>query len=315
MVYFYSLQSNPLKYFINSLKCFSGSTCRQLALGLCVLMIASAASADSVPSVESIKTPRVASINLCTDQLALLLAEPEQIVSLSNLSHDSAGSYLFEQARDFPINKGESEAVLALQPDIILAGQYTTKPTVKMLGELGFEVQIVPIANTLDQLYDNILNVSQWLGHPAKGKSMVADLKSRIDVLEKELNNHVDDNPTAAYYDPNGYTVGDKTLRGTALKLAGWNNVAAKWGIDYYGTMPLESLVSLAPDAIIESPYSVGTYSRAQQVLKHPALRTQGVDPMIITIPSRQTICAGPWTVDMVELLARKRAEILTSPN
>ena len=36
----------------------------------------------------------VASINLCADQLVLLLADDDQIRSLSNLSHQEAGSYL-----------------------------------------------------------------------------------------------------------------------------------------------------------------------------------------------------------------------------
>ena len=38
----------------------------------------------------------VASINLCADQLVLLLADDEQILSLSNLSHRSAGSYYYK---------------------------------------------------------------------------------------------------------------------------------------------------------------------------------------------------------------------------
>ena len=42
----------------------------------------------------------VASINLCADQLVMLLAEDEQILSLSNLSQQEAGSYYFERARD-----------------------------------------------------------------------------------------------------------------------------------------------------------------------------------------------------------------------
>lgn len=256
-------------------------------------------------------TPRVASINLCTDQLVLLLAEPQQILSLSNLSHDSAGSFFFEQARQYPVTNGESESILALGPDLILAGQYTTKHTVRLLTELGFRVELVPIANTLEQLYDNIVSVANWLGHANKGTRLVAELRKRIASQRQTLAKHAEPNPSAAYYDPNGYTVGQNTLRGLALALSGWSNVAAEWGVDQYGSMPLESIVSLSPDAIIDSPYSEGTYSRGQQMLKHPALHRQGLDPLIISIPSRQTICAGPWTVDMIEMLASKRSEVV----
>jgi len=264
--------------------------------------------------IEASSLPRVASINLCTDQLVLLLAESEQILSLSNLSHDSAGSYLYKQARQYPVNKGESESILALEPSLILGGQYTTKHTMKMMVELGFRVELVPIANTLDQLYDNITNVAAWLGQVDKGTALVDRLRKRVTLQQQSLARQSQINPTAAYYDPNGYTVGRKTMRGHALELSGWTNVAAEWGIEHYGAMPLESLVTLAPDALIDSPYSEGTYSRAQQVLLHPALHQRGLDPMVISIPGRQTICAGPWTVDMIEMLTAKRLELPSKP-
>ena len=254
--------------------------------------------------------PRVASVNLCTDQLVLLLADSDQILSLSNLSHDSSGSYLFEQARQYPANNGESEQILALKPDLVLAGEYTTRHTVKMLADLGFRVETVPIANTLDQLYNNITQVAGWLGREEKGVSLVAQLQQRVALQQQGLAAQSPVNPSAAYYDPNGYTVGQETLRGRALLLSGWRNVAAESGIEHYGSMPLESLIAAAPDALIDSPYSEGTYSRAQQVLNHPALHRDGLDPMVISVPGRQTICAGPWTVGLIEQLTMKRLEM-----
>jgi len=271
---------------------------------LCLVFGGNASSAGTLP--------RVASINLCADQLVLLFAEPEQILSLSNLSHDSAGSYLYKQARQYPVSRGESESILALQPSLILAGQYTTRHTVEMLDELGFRVETLPIADTFEQLYDNITNVAAWLGHSDKGLAMVARLRKRLARQKQRLAKQNAVYPTAAYYDPNGYTVGGKPLRGRALELAGWTNVAADWGIEHYGNIPLESMVALAPDALVDSPYSEGTYSRAQQMVQHPALRRQGLDSMVISIPGRQTVCAGPWTVDMVDLLAARRDEILS---
>jgi len=286
-----------------------------VALAALCLLYASIVNADKLPTDSSTASPSVVSINLCTDQLALLLAEPGQILSLSNLSHDRSGSYLFEQARQYPANKGDSERIVALQPDLILAGEYTTRHTVDLLLELGFQVEVLPIAHTLEQLYDNVINVASWLGQPEKGQTLVSQLRERMESQQQALAGQQSPNPSAAYYDPNGYTVGRKTLRGLALELAGWTNVSAQWGIEHYGSMPLESMVGLAPDAIIDSPYSEGTYSRAQQVLQHPALRQRGLNPLVISIPSRQTICAGPWTVDMIEQLTAKRSEILKSTN
>ena len=45
--------------------------------------------------------PRVASINVCTDQLLLALADPEQILGLSPYSRDAARSWAAAQAARF----------------------------------------------------------------------------------------------------------------------------------------------------------------------------------------------------------------------
>ncbi|MDX1581747.1 MAG: cobalamin ABC transporter substrate-binding protein, partial [Alphaproteobacteria bacterium] len=48
--------------------------------------------------------PRVASMSLCSDQLVLLLAEPDQIQSVHWVSQDEADSYLAAEARRYPAN-------------------------------------------------------------------------------------------------------------------------------------------------------------------------------------------------------------------
>lgn len=270
-------------------------------------------SNDSALSINADNLPAVASINLCADQLVLLLAEPRQILSLSNLSHDKAGSFFYEQARKYPVNTGAGEQIIKLAPDLVIAGQYTTKNTIKLLKELNMRVETIPIANTLEQLYSNIENVAQWLGHPSKGVSLVSQLRASVTQLQSRRTESSSDMPAAAYYDPNGYTVGDETLRGQILQMSGWRNVASEGGITHYGTLSLESLIRLAPDALIDSPYSVDTYSRGQRLLTHPALRASGLDPLVINIPSRQTICAGPWTVDLLERLSQERDKFLSA--
>jgi ABC-type Fe3+-hydroxamate transport system substrate-binding protein len=98
----------------------------------------------------------VASINLCADQLLLLLADGEQIVSLSKLAHDKAGSRFYKQAQAYPVNQAAAEQILPLQPDLVIAGQFTNSYTIKLLMELGLRVEILPIADTINTMINNI---------------------------------------------------------------------------------------------------------------------------------------------------------------
>lgn len=271
-----------------------------------------AASDSASASVTASKQlPSVASINLCADQLTLLFAQPSQILSISHLSHELGGSYFYDKALEYPVNNGGSEQILALIPDLVLAGEYSAPYTLKLLKELGVRVEVIPIANSLEQVYSNILNVSKWLGHEADGVSMVAQLRENVMALQERVTDFVGIKPTAAYYGANGYTAGARSLRGELLAISGWENVASQSGIEFFGTLSLESLIQLAPNALISSPYSKDTYSRSQRVAEHPSIRASGLNPLIINVPSSQTICEGPWTIDLIEKLIDEREKFV----
>ena len=48
---------------------------------------------------------RVVSINLCTDQLAMMLAAPGQLVSVTYLAQDPRASVMTAEARAYPVNQ------------------------------------------------------------------------------------------------------------------------------------------------------------------------------------------------------------------
>ncbi|WP_354002086.1 hypothetical protein [Pseudotabrizicola sediminis] len=54
---------------------------------------------------------RVVSINLCTDQLAMLLAEPGQLISVSFLAQDPRSSVMVDEALACPANRALAEEV------------------------------------------------------------------------------------------------------------------------------------------------------------------------------------------------------------
>ena len=79
-----------------------------ITLAAALVFSGAAAFADTVPR-------RVVSMNLCTDQLAMLIADPAQITSLSYLSTDPRSSAMHRRARDFPQNPS-SEGQEAQKP-------------------------------------------------------------------------------------------------------------------------------------------------------------------------------------------------------
>jgi iron complex transport system substrate-binding protein len=72
---------------------------------------------------------RVMSLNVCTDQLAMQLAAPGQLVSVSFLASDPDMSAMAEEAKQYPKNRGMAEEVFLRHPDLVVTGTYSLHNT------------------------------------------------------------------------------------------------------------------------------------------------------------------------------------------
>ncbi|MEA2836828.1 MAG: iron complex transport system substrate-binding protein [Bradyrhizobium sp.] len=61
----------------------------------------------------AVELPRIASMNVCTDQLLLTLADPGQVLGLSRYARGRRQSWAADDARRYRILSGGAEDVLA----------------------------------------------------------------------------------------------------------------------------------------------------------------------------------------------------------
>ena len=145
---------------------------RFLALLLLLLPATAAAAAE--------RPERIVSMNLCTDQLLMLLVDRARIASVSYLSAEPRSSVLAAQTRGLHLNHGLAEEILPLRPDLVIAGTFTTRPTVFLLRKLGYPVVDMPVANGLDDIRANIRRLAAAVGETARGDGMIADFDARL---------------------------------------------------------------------------------------------------------------------------------------
>lgn len=238
------------------------------------------------------------SVNLCTDQLALGLAAPDQLISVSKLAHDPDSSAMVDAARDLPINGSGAEEVFLLRPDLVLAGTFTAAATVQMLRDLGLTVEVFAPARSLSDVPKLIAQMGAALGREAQATAQIAAFETAL----AEMRNTSAHRPRAALYYVNSYTSGDRTLAGDILNAAGFNNVATEAGLTYGGTLPLEQLILLAPDVIIQGRDYPGQ-SRAEDNLSHPALRAVADTTATGTLTDRDWICGTPQVINAVRAM------------
>ncbi len=249
---------------------------------------------------------RVVSINLCTDQLAMLLADPGQLVSVTHLAQDPLMSSMVDEAKDYGVNRGQAEQVFLLDPDLVLAGTYTQAATVDLLRGLGIDVLQMPPVTSLAEAADQIRQVGAALGHPARAEAMAQTFET--DVTAVQQTGH---KASAAFYYANGYTTGQGTLADEVLELTGFSNVGADAGVTGGGILPLERLVLADPQVVVTaSPYPGA--SRSEEILTHPALAA--LRGQIGAQTDADWVCGTPHLVRAIHRMAAVRATLQDGP-
>ncbi len=267
---------------------------------LAAALLLAAAPAGAAPQ-------RIVSVNLCTDQLALLMAPREHVISVSYLAARPDISFESDRVGDILLNHGRSEEILPLAPDIVLAGRYTARPTVFLLQRLGYKVFDQDISRSIAEVRERVGEVGEVLGTQAEARALIAAMDQRLAALAPTTGER---RPTAVYYQANGYTAGNDTLVGDIIEHAGLENLGGRLGIAGHGRMPLETLLDLQPDILIRDDQPPRAPALAYEVLRHPALQALIDRSLQVTVPSRLWICGIPTVVEAVAILSEARRQI-----
>jgi iron complex transport system substrate-binding protein len=278
-----------------------------LAALTCVAATTVAAQETYVLPVPALLAPlRVVSMNLCTDQMAMLLADAGQLISISNVATDTRSSAMADVAASYPLNSGLAEEIYLLHPDLVLAGRYTARASVEMLQRLGIRVEVFDIASSLADVRANLARMGELLVQPARTDLLLADFDARLAALRATSGPR----PRAVLYAANGYTAGSSSLSGEILATAGFDNIAAEVGYPYGGAMPLEILAMANPDVIITAEPYPGA-SRAEEILDHPVVTSLRASTMTTLLDDADWVCETPYVLRAIERLADARLEWL----
>jgi iron complex transport system substrate-binding protein len=248
-----------------------------LALLLTILVIPAASAAR-----------RVVSLNLCTDQLLVLLA-PDKIAALSVLARDPALSFVADRAESLPVVRASAEAVLRLRPDLVLAAPFGAQGTLALLQAHGVRVMRVDLPRDFDGIRAQVREVAAVLDATERGEALIAEMDRVLRGLP-----HPEHPETALAWAPRGYTAGPGSLMDAVLRAASLTNISDGRRVG------LEALLAAPPDLLVV-PDAPAFPSLATEMLDHPALRHLRRR----AVPPSLTLCAGPFTARAAELVAR----------
>lgn len=269
-----------------------------------LLFIASTSLACLALAAPAADAPqRIASMNLCSDQLLLLLAKRTQIASLSYLAADASFSPVAAQTGGLHLNHGQAEELLPLAPDLILSGAFSATLATNLLERLGIEVLRLGVANSASDIYNQVDTVAARIGATPQAHRIVNTMQQDIAAYVAQLRTSLQ-GKTAVFFSSNGFTYGSSTLQDDFIHSLGMHNAAAQ--VQGPAQLSLEALLRAEPDFLFINPPAQLDKQLAHPLLQHAALAALEDRMHVIELPDRYFECASPLYVQAYAALARQ---------
>ena len=273
---------------------------RLFRLGLVLLAVFAALVRSAPLGAEPAPAKQVISLNLCTDQLLMALADPGQIAALSPLARDPLLSNMAEEAQTFRIIKPRSETLLQIQPDLVLTAPYEHRLTRQILTNHRIEIMTMGFWTSLEAGKEQIRQLARRLGHIDRGQMLI----NRIDEAMSRVM-PVSTARSMLEIERRLYAPGTQSLVADLVRQWGLTNQADRLGVGQGGFVALERLLGDRPDVLLVTDSSPMVEDMGIALLRHPALNTVFDEKRRIGIPTRLSLCGGPQTPALIRHLSQ----------
>lgn len=248
---------------------------------------------------------RIVSLAPSNTEILFAVGAGSQVVGRDEFS-DYPESALALTSVGGPYSEFDTEAIVALEPDLVLAAGINTPEQVEMLEELGLRVYYLANPMDFDGLFDNLVLMGEMTGHTTEAESLVAELEARVEAVEQSADPR---NRPSVYYevdatDPNApWTTGGGTFQDLLITIAGGVNALAD--LEGWVQISLEEIVRRDPEVMLfgSGPYVPTTVESVSQrpgwggIEAVSTGRVYGIDTNWVDRP-------GPRLVDALEAVA-----------
>ena len=269
----------------------SGLAAAALLLAGCAEVRAPEAPAQVLPA-----QPSIVSLNPCSDAVLAELADPAQLLAISHYSHDPRASSMdVEQARRYRATGGTVEEVLALDPDVVVAGAFLAPATRAALEDMGVRVVTFGVAYGVEDSLAQVRELALVAGHAAAGEALAARIAAAAVPVEGER-------VATVLWQSGGIVAGEAALVTDLLDRAGFTSHSAARGLGQADYLALEQVAADPPELLLVAGNEPGQ--------KHPLLdhltqpRVEPFDPGLV-------YCGGPTIIRAMERLGTLRSAML----
>lgn len=181
------------------------------------------------------------------------LGVADKLVAVDTYSEGIEG--LNEDIPKMDMNNPDAEAIIALEPDIIIASGYnkigSAEDPYKAIVEAGIPVVYIPSSDSIEGIYKDIEFVASLVNESEKGEEIITDMKAKISEYE-ELAKTITDKKKV-YFEisaaPSIFSFGSNTFLNEMIEVIGAENVFVDE--DSWFAPTEEAVLDANPDVIL----------------------------------------------------------------
>ena len=220
-----------------------------------VLLAACGDDADSSSGETTTSAPaevdvpeRIVSMSATSTEMLFAIGAGEQVVAVDEQSNFPAEA----PTTDLSAYEPNLEAITTYEPDLVVlsnGGELQDG-----LEQVGIDVLVAPAATTLEDTYEQLLDLGEVTGHEDEAAEVVDEMQADIEELVADVPER--DEPLTYFHelDDTLYSVTSSTFIGELYSLAGLENVADPADADGqsggYPQLSAEFLVDADPDLV-----------------------------------------------------------------
>jgi iron complex transport system substrate-binding protein len=261
-----------------------------------------------------IKPKRIVSLNLGTDEILIDLVEPDRIVALSYLAEDEGISSIVDKARKVSkklTDKGNVEAIIALNPDIVFMSDSVSAEVGSTLREMGIHVYISKTPATIEETKVRVLDIAKVVNEVEKGQTLAHDMENALTEVNEKLASITEDKQRTIIAFSFSGAFGRKTaLFNDMCVQAKVINGAGEAGLEKGEILSKEQIVKINPDIFLLPTWNTKKQSAdsyREEIRSDPAYQNVKAikNNRLIYVSDRYRYCVSQYVTDSVQQIAR----------
>ena len=219
---------------------------------------------------------RILALSSAYDTILLGLIEPDRLVGINKLSTYPEYSMEAERAKlvkpvmsSYPLEK-----IIALNPDLVIAPDYTTSDVIEGLRHMGIPTVVVAGGITVESVIKNVTDIAYIVGEEEKGQFYDQKIHREIDTLKRlGLSIPMNQRKSVLFVSSmDGYT-GTGSLFDDMCKYMSINNAPRVLGLPPRTPFGDERVLAMNPDYIFIPSYKGMDKSLSSRYLDNPAFQ------------------------------------------